>query len=297
MRREVFWAWYQAGRPPFFVATLIPLCLGAVLAWRAHGWNFRTWAVVLTTSFLVHLATNLSNDYFDFTSGADDGDSLGGSRVLQEGRITVSQLRQAIILLYGVSLLLGIWIIYASGVWWLSLLMLCSFVSSLFYTAPPLRLGYVGLGEILVGVNMGSFMTVGTAAAVAGHYVTGSLSLSLPIALLVASILYFQSLPDIPSDEAIGKRTLAVRLGRDRALWGLRGLVGAAFLTIILLVWFRAIHPLALVALLGIFQFMKIDKMVQSSTDWRDLHERGGGIRALYLAIGLTIILSVAVSG
>lgn len=296
MSRDVFWAWYQAGRPPFFVATLIPLCLGAVIAWREGPWNFGIWLVVLATSFLVHLATNLSNDYFDFTSGADDGDSLGGSRVLQEGRITVAQLKRAIISLYSISLLLGMWIIYASGVWWLSLLMLCSFVSSLFYTAPPLRLGYVGLGEVLVGVNMGSFMTVGTAAAVAGHYVKGSLSLSVPVALLVASILYFQSLPDIPSDEAIGKRTLAVRLGHKRALWGLRGIVGAAFLSIIFLVWSRATHPFALIALLGIVQFVKIDKMVQSSRDWRDLHDRGGSIRRLYLAVGLTIILSVAFS-
>lgn len=253
--------------------------------------------MVLGASFLVHLATNLSNDYFEFESGADDGDSLGGSRVLQEGRITAGQLKRAIISLYSVSLILGIWIIYASGVWWISVLMLCSFFSSLFYTAPPLLLGYRGLGEVLVGLNMGSIMTVGTAAAVAGHYVQGSIRLSIPIALLVAAILYFQSLPDIESDEAIGKRTLAVRLGREKALWGLRAIVATAFVSVVLLVWFKALHLFALISLLGIFPFVGVDRMIRSSTDWRDLHERGGGIRGVYLGVGVAMILTIAFFG
>jgi len=295
--RDVFWAWYQAGRPPFFVATLIPLGLGAVIAWRGGKWSFGVWVIVLGASFLVHLATNLSNDYFDFESGADDGDSLGGSRVLQQGTITVVQLKRAIILLYAVSLLLGLWIIYVSGVWWLFLLMCCSFLSSVFYTAPPLRLGYRGLGEALVGVNMGSIMTVGTAAAVAGHYVQGSIALSIPVAFLVAAILYFQSLPDMESDAAIGKRTLAVKLGRDRALWGLRAIVAAAFASVMLLVWFKALHPVALLSLLWIPQFAGVDRMIRSSTDWRDLHDRGGGIRRVYLGVGVAMILTIALFG
>ena len=80
-------AWIQASRAPFFVATLIPLGLGGALSWRMGAWSLGRWMIVLTASFLVHLATNLANDYFEYFEGVDDGDSIGGSRVIQEGKI------------------------------------------------------------------------------------------------------------------------------------------------------------------------------------------------------------------
>jgi len=297
MKADAFWAWYQAGRPPFFVATLIPLSLGAAIAWRAGHWNPNLWFLVLLASFLVHLATNLSNDYFEFLSGADDGDSLGGSRVLHEGKITTVQLGRAIVLLYSVAFVLGIWIVAASAVWWLALIMLFSFASSLFYTAPPVRYGYHGLGELFVGINMGPVMVVGTCAALTGQFLPRALWASIPIGLLVASILFYQSLPDMDCDKAVGKYTLAVRLGRPKALWGLRGFLVGGLASVVILALAGAVHPFALLALGGIPQIIKIDRMVRATQDWRDLHERGGAVRFFYLLVGLVLLLSVMLFG
>ena len=86
---------------------------------------------------------------------------------------------------------------------------------SLGYTAPPLKFVYRGLGEIAVAVGFGPLMLLG------GYVVQtrGALSwepfvASLPIALLVALILYVNEIPDRRGDARAGKRTLPVRLSK-----------------------------------------------------------------------------------
>ena len=297
MTAETLKAWVQASRAPFFVATVVPLALGGVVTWVAGYWHGMRWGVVLLACFLVHLCTNLANDYFDHIAGADSGDSVGGSRVLQEGKITLSELRQALFLFYALAFVCGTWIVWVSAVPWLIPVMLFSFFSSVFYTAPPVRYGYRGLGEFFVGINMGPVLVVGTAAAVSGRFIPRAFWLSIPIALMVAMILYYQSLPDIPEDEAVGKRTIAVRLGKPTAIWGMRLFFAATLTSIVILVWQKQLHPVALVTLIGILPAYHIDRMIATTRDWKDLHDRGGAVRMFYLSVGLTMILTVACFG
>lgn len=293
MSNEMVKAWIQASRVPFFVATLVPLTLGGVTVYADGSWNTLRWLAVLLACFLVHLCTNLANDYFDYLSGADAGESIGGTRVIQEGKITLAQLRTALILLYAIAMICGAWIVWDSGVLWLIALMLFSFLSSLFYTAPPIRYGYRGLGEVFVGINMGPVMVAGTAAAVAGHFVPRALWLSIPIGLMVAMILYYQSLPDIKEDRAVGKRTIAVRLGQPTAIWGVRLFVAATLASILILVLLGQIHPFALVSFAAVFLAIRTDRMIATTQDWKDLHDRGGIVRMFYLSVGLVLIVTV----
>jgi len=294
MNRERLAAWYQASRPPFFVATLVPLTLGGVVAHAAGHWNTLRWVAVLVAAFLVHLCTNLANDYFDYIAGTDEGGALGGSRVVHEGKITLNELRNALIILYGIAFVLGVWIVWDSQVWWLIGVMGFSFFSSLFYTAPPVRYGYLGLGELFVGINMGPIMVAGTAAAVAGTFIPRALWLSAPIGLMVALILYYQSLPDIETDRAAGKRTIAVRLGNPAAIWGVRLFVASTLATIVLLVAAGQVHPIALVSLVTVALAARIDRMIRTTADWQDLHDRGGAVRMFYLANGFVLLVGVA---
>jgi 1,4-dihydroxy-2-naphthoate polyprenyltransferase len=290
-------AWVQASRVPFFVATLVPLALGGAVAHAEGAWDLGRWLVVLLASFLVHLATNLANDYFEYETGADSGDSIGGSRVIQEGKIAPLKIRNAIIGLYVAAFFLGVWIVWASGVWWLAGIMVFSFFSSLFYTAPPVRYGYHGLGELFVGLNMGPVMVVGTVAAVTGHFSARALFLSLPIGLMVALILYYQSLSDIEDDRSVGKITTAVRLGNPNAIWGYRLFIAATLASILVLVPAGFVHPVALLSLVTLIPAYRIDRMIASTPDWKELHDRGGAVRMFYLANGLILVVSVLVFG
>lgn len=286
-------AWIQASRAPFFVATMIPMTLGLALAGSRDAWAPFRWLIVVLASFLVHLSTNLANDYFDHYAGADAGESIGGSRVIQEGKIAPFQIRNAIIIFYGLALVCGVWIVWVSAVWSLVPLMLFSFFSSLFYTAPPIRYGYHGLGEVFVGLNMGPIMVAGTAAALAGSFSLSDWLVSVPIGIMVAFILFYQSLSDIEDDHAIGKLTVAVRLGQERAIWGVRIFYCAAVLSIIALAEFQLVSRLAYLSILTLWPAWKIDRMIAMSPDWRELHDKGGKVRLFYLVNGLLLILSV----
>jgi 1,4-dihydroxy-2-naphthoate octaprenyltransferase len=275
------------------VATLIPLSLGGAVAAALACWDTMRFGVVLVASFLVHLCTNLGNDYFEYATGADDGDSIGGSRVLQEGKITLAEIGKALVVLYVLALVCGLWIVWASQVWWLIVLMLFAFFSSVFYTAPPIRYGYRGLGELFVGVNMGPVMVVGTAAALTGQFVSRAFWLSIPIGIMVALILYYQSLSDIEADRAAGKITVAVRLGKPTALWGVRFFMAAALASITLLVAAGLVHVVALASLATLLLGLKIDRIIRATADWKDLHDQGSSVRLFYLANGTILVLGV----
>ena len=89
MTQEKLKAWIQASRPPFFVATVVPIVIGWTMARDSRPLLF---FLILLGAFLVHFATNIVNDYFDYLEGADAGTSIGGSRVIQEGKISPGQI-------------------------------------------------------------------------------------------------------------------------------------------------------------------------------------------------------------
>ncbi len=291
MKSGTLKAWFQASRAPFFIATLIPLSLGGVAAGLVGHWNTVQWLVVLFASFFVHLATNLADDYFELDTGADSGDSIGGSRVVQEGKISPRQLVYALFLLYTLALVCGLWLLWSTRIWWLIPVMLFSFFSSLFYVGPPIRYGYHGLGELLVGINMGPVMVAGTYWVLTGHLTWEILLFSVPIALMVALILYYQSLPDIEVDKSVGKITLAARFSRNGCLLIYRLFIGCTLASILALIDLKMLHPLGLLSLGTMFIAYKVDRMIAKTDDWVELHDRGGKIRLFYILNGLILVL------
>jgi 1,4-dihydroxy-2-naphthoate octaprenyltransferase len=289
MKADRMKAWIQASRPPFFIATLIPLFVGWVLA-RDAGFHLARFLLVVLASFMVHLATNLANDYFDYVEGTDSGESIGGSRVIQEGKLSPGSLVRAIVGLYALACLVAFYLMCALDLFIIFPLVLFAFLSSLFYVAPPVRYGYHGLGELLVGVNMGPIMVVGTYWVMAGSLALKPFYVSIPIGLMVASILYYQSLPDMKTDLEAGKRTLALKLGRKGAFLGLVAFFVLIYGSIIALVIFGVLSWVACFCLLGIPLFIKLTALIGGTDDWVLLDQYGRFVRILYFISGCAIV-------
>ncbi|MCX5804669.1 MAG: 1,4-dihydroxy-2-naphthoate octaprenyltransferase [Proteobacteria bacterium] len=289
MSSEKLKAWIQASRPPFFIATLAPLFIGWISA-KAYGLHLGRFLLVILGSFIVHLVTNLANDYFDYIEGTDSGESIGGSRVIQEGKISPDLLLKAIIFLYCIAFLIAFIIMFSFDLFVIFPLIVFSAFSSFFYVAPPIRYGYYGLGEFFVGINMGPVIVVGTYWVIANRFDWVPFYLSLPVGLMVASILYYQSLPDMKTDLDAGKYTLAVRLGKKGAFIGLIVFWILIYLAIIILMLTKMLSWYALIFLISIPVFVKMIQTVKNTEDWVLLDQYGRYVRILYGLNSIAII-------
>jgi 1,4-dihydroxy-2-naphthoate polyprenyltransferase len=294
MNKAIIQAWLQASRLPFYVATFIPLAIGWVLAMKtgspARPGRF---VLVFLGSFMVHLLTNLANDYFDHLVGTDAGDAIGGSRVIQEGKLSPRTMWHVIVTLYVFAFAIAFVIVLGFNLYLLAIPILFAAFSSYFYVAPPIRYGYYGLGELFVGINMGPIMVVGTYWVIKGQPDWVPFLISIPIGLMVASILYYQSLPDMKTDEAAGKRTLAVKLGKMGAFRGLVLFFVLTYLSIVMLVVCRMLSWYSLLFCVSIPLFVKLIRIVSKTDDWVLLDEYGKYVRIAYFINGLSIIAGI----
>ena len=107
-------------------------------------------------------------------------------------------------------------------------------IVSLGYTAPPLKFVYRGLGEIAVAIGFGPLMLLGAFVVQTG----GALAwepfvASIPIALLVALILYVNEIPDRRGDARVGKRTLPVRFSETTVITGYNVAAAVAYIVLV----------------------------------------------------------------
>ena len=118
---------------------------------------------------------------------------------------------------YIVAVAIGLFLAYERG-WWLLAIGAVGVALSLAYTAPPFRLVHRGLGEPVTALGFGPVMTLGAYFVCAQEWSWEALYISLPVALLIALVLYVNQIPDRAGDEAVGKRTLIVRWPESRVI-------------------------------------------------------------------------------
>ena len=227
MRIKKLTYWIQAVRPQFFVASLLPALIGIRLASHDVRVNWFIAALSIAGAVGVHLATNVANDYYDHLQGVDESGASSGSRVIQEGKLLPEEMKRCFLIAYAACVLIGIPIIWRCG-WPVLYFGLVGLLISYFYVGPPLRLEYHGWGEAAVGIGMGPLIILGAYYVQAGRVEFPPFFISLPLGILVAAILYVQSLPDLEHDRRCGKVTLVARLGARRAAWG----VGALWMVV-----------------------------------------------------------------
>jgi 1,4-dihydroxy-2-naphthoate octaprenyltransferase len=223
-RLSLGWLTLRATRLPFLSATFIPVGIGIAIA-AAHGY-FDLPAAILTLvgAAAVHLGLNVANDVFDALQGADDlnvnpTQYSGGSRVIQYGLVSLRGMALISAAMYAIAIGIGLALLLTRYSDALLVIGVLGIVLSVFYTAPPIKLVYRGLGEITTAVGFGPLMLLGAYVVMSG----GALPLepivaSVPVAILVALILYVNEVPDAPADARAGKRTLPVLLSRPTVI-------------------------------------------------------------------------------
>ena len=210
-----FRIWLMAARPRTLPAAVAPVLVGTSLAGFVHVFHPLRFVAALLGALFIQVGTNLSNDYSDARRGADAEDRLGPVRVTAGGLVPPRQVLIATYVSFGLAVLFGIYLIVVAG-WQLLIVGAASILAGVGYTGGPRPYGYEGLGEVFVFLFFG-------VVAVAGSYFVQvksldweAFALAVPVGLLAAGILVVNNVRDIDSDRRAGKRTLAVKLGRER---------------------------------------------------------------------------------
>jgi 1,4-dihydroxy-2-naphthoate polyprenyltransferase len=287
----------MAARPRTLPAAIAPVFVGTAAAVEQHGDLPRVGAFIaaLIGSIFIQIGTNLANDYSDAKRGADTVDRLGPVRVTASGLVAPRSVLIATWLAFGIAVVAGIYLATVAG-WVIIAVGVASIAAGVLYTGGPRPYGYAGLGELFV------FLFFGLVAVNGSYYVQLErldwfpFGLSVAVGCLVTAILVVNNVRDVDTDRRAGKRTLAVRLGRDGARRLYVGLVIAAYLALIATVVTQGDAWCALLGLLSAPMAMKPTRAVLTRTDGPALNGALAGTGALLGIFSLLVSIGLLIS-
>ena len=221
--------WLMAARVRTLPAAIAPVLVGTSLAGFAGVFHPLRFLAALVGAIFIQVGTNLSNDYSDARRGADTEDRLGPVRVTAGGLVPPQRVLVATYVSFGVAVLAGVYLIAVAG-WQLLLVGAASILAGVLYTGGPRPYGYEGLGEVFVFLFFGIVAVAGSYFVQLKHLDWEAFALAVPVGLLAAAILVVNNVRDIDTDRRAGKRTLAVRLGRERTRMLFAAMVYGAYL-------------------------------------------------------------------
>lgn len=293
----------KAARAHFLAVSALPVLVGSTLPFwlRPNGWSFSVGHMVeaLLAMVFLHVGANLANGYYDHVSGADPanpnpGVLSGGSGLISSGTLPASFFLRLSIVFLVLGAALGLHLNYLAPGNLVLILGIVGVALAYFYTAPPLKLAYRGLGEISVCLAFGILPVVG-AYYVQAEVVSWRVVLaSLPISLAAVLVLWVNQLVDIKPDRASGKRNLTVVVGH--------GVAGRAVVPLLAVLIFAALFgavftasliPLTLVSVLafGLIRTVVADCW-NHHDDPKQLAEAQSSAIRLHLTLGIVIAVS-----
>jgi 1,4-dihydroxy-2-naphthoate octaprenyltransferase len=222
----------MAARLRTLPAAVAPVLVGTSIAVTRDVFRPGAFIAALLGAILIQVGTNLSNDYSDARRGADTEERLGPMRVTAGGLVPPRTVLLWTYLTFGAAALCGVYLVVVAG-WELLVLGVLSILAGVLYTGGPRPYGYEGLGEVFVFLFFGIVAVAGSAFAQLESWPWESFALAVPVGLLVTAILVVNNIRDMDTDRRAGKRTLAVRLGRERARFEYAALMALGFLVLL----------------------------------------------------------------
>ena len=158
--------WLLATRPWSFTASVIPLTLGAALAWASDAAHAGLFLLTLLGGVAVQTGTNMLNTYGDYRSGVDTEASAHGESLILLGLISPEAMRRGGLIALCVAFAVGIVLGFACG-WPILAFGLVGIAGGYGYTSGFWPYKYHACGPIMVFLLMGPLM------ALPAYYIQG----------------------------------------------------------------------------------------------------------------------------
>jgi 1,4-dihydroxy-2-naphthoate octaprenyltransferase len=294
-RSDAVRIWVMAARLRTLPAAIAPVLVGTSVAVQRGVFRPGAFAAALLGALFIQIGTNLANDYSDARRGADAEDRVGPVRVTAGGLVPPRQVLIATYVTFGLAVVCGLYLVAVAGIE-LLFVGIASIAAGVLYTGGPKPYGYEGLGELFVFLFFGVVAVTGSTFAQLEQWPWESFVLSVPIGLLAAAILMVNNVRDIDSDRRAGKRTLAVRLGRERGRTIYALMVYVAYLVAPVPWLAGSLSPWLLLPWLTLPLAVRLVRSVRTHADGPTLNQALAQTGMLQLAFGLLLSAGILAS-
>ena len=228
--------WVEGARPRTLPAAVAPVLVGTALAREV---DLVRAGLALVVALALQVAVNYANDYFDGVGGVDTEERTGPRRMVASGLVEPRAMRRAMVVALSVAAVAGGVLVVLIG-WELLVVGAAAILAALGYSGGSRPYASLGLGEVFVFVFFGLVATAGTTYVQDERLAWAPIVAGVAMGAWATALLVVNNLRDIPTDEAAGKRTLAVRIGKESTRRLYLGLVVLAYVAlggVVLLTW------------------------------------------------------------
>ena len=213
--------WIEAARPRTLPLAIASILLGNFLAYAAGKFSFLTAALAIITTLLLQILSNFANDLGDSKNGVDNKNRKVALRAVQTGKISPSEMKNAVIITASLSFISGISLLYFTlqyanpqTITAFVGLGLFAILAAIAYTVGKKPYGYMGLGDLSVFLFFGWVGTFGTyylQTEILNYYILIPAS---GCGFLSVAVLNLNNLRDVENDRKTGKNSIPVRIGK-----------------------------------------------------------------------------------
>ena len=255
-----FTFWFRNARPISLPQSLLPALTAVALTVGQGSFSVIAALASIIGVVFLHLGLNLMDDWYDYKSGSAEArqrvasEGFRGRMVkypyLTSGMATHAELLKAACIFLAVAALMGVAVIAVRG--WMTLVwMAVAIVIGLSYSGGPLKLGFKGLGELVIFIMFGPLMMCGVYWAITGHVDWKITWLSMAVGLLVTNIVYSHSVLDAVPDAKMGKKTMAHLMKTARGQIALSAAINVfPYVMVVVGVVLGQLHPAYLTVLI-----------------------------------------------
>ena len=224
--------WIQGARLRTLPLAVVPVALGVASAIAVGKFNPVLSLLALAVALLLQVAVNYANDYSDGVRGTD-AKRVGPLRLTGSGSVPAKKVRSVALGFFALAALSGLAIVVLTQLWWFLAVGVACLVAGWYYTGGKRPYGYAGFGEISVFVFFGLVATVGTSYIQTDFLDQTSVLWALASGFFASAVLMVNNIRDINTDKAVGKRTLAVQLGKRGASAAFLALLWLPYLVLV----------------------------------------------------------------
>lgn len=248
-RQKKLSLWIEGARLRTLPLAVAPVAVGSGAAASIQMFKPALAWLALAVALFLQIGVNYANDYSDGIRGTDNK-RVGPLRLTGSKSVKPQAVKIAAFIFFGLAALAGLTIVLLTGIWWLLAIGVVAIVAAWFYTGGKSPYGYAALGEVSVFIFFGMVATVGTAYIQIGDWDTNSILGGVAMGAISSAVLMVNNIRDVDLDRHVGKRTLAVRVGKK---WANAIYLILLWAPIAILVPFPFLYPATVFAYASIF--------------------------------------------